>query len=106
MGNGAWAANADVKHTYETRFDWVRVYQKKGMLNTAGTVGIHAVETTPDVAITPEAGGIVTTATQPTTISIFTLTGCKIAQAKVSHTHKFALQRGIYIVNGQKVVVP
>ncbi|MBQ2123273.1 MAG: glycoside hydrolase family 16 protein [Bacteroidaceae bacterium] len=106
VGNGAWAANADVKHTYETRFDWVRVYQKKGMLNTAGTVGIHSVEATPDVAITPETGGIVTTATQPTTISIFTLTGCKIAQAKVSHTHKFALQRGIYIVNGQKVVVP
>jgi len=28
VGNGSWAANADIYHTYETRFDWVRVYQK------------------------------------------------------------------------------
>ncbi len=27
VGNNAWAANADTSHTYETLFDWVRVYQ-------------------------------------------------------------------------------
>ncbi|MCH5178044.1 MAG: glycoside hydrolase family 16 protein [Prevotellaceae bacterium] len=27
VGNGSWAANADTNHTYETQFDWVRVYQ-------------------------------------------------------------------------------
>ncbi|MCQ2095663.1 MAG: beta-N-acetylglucosaminidase domain-containing protein [Bacteroidaceae bacterium] len=27
VGNGSWAANADTKFTYETEFDWVRVYQ-------------------------------------------------------------------------------
>lgn len=27
VGNGSWAANADTNHTYETLFDWVRVYQ-------------------------------------------------------------------------------
>ena len=38
VGNGSWAANADITHTYETRFDWVRVYQKVGMENTDGVV--------------------------------------------------------------------
>ena len=28
VGNGSWAANADVNFSYETQFDWVRVYQK------------------------------------------------------------------------------
>ncbi len=29
VGDGSWAYNADVTHTYETVFDWVRVYQKE-----------------------------------------------------------------------------
>lgn len=28
VGNGSWAANADVTFSYETLFDWVRVYQR------------------------------------------------------------------------------
>jgi hypothetical protein len=28
VGNGSWAAHADESFTYETQFDWVRVYQK------------------------------------------------------------------------------
>lgn len=27
VGDGSWAAAADTNHTYETQFDWVRVYQ-------------------------------------------------------------------------------
>ncbi len=38
VGSGAWAANADISHTYETRFDWVRVYQ------SASSTGIGSVE--------------------------------------------------------------
>lgn len=38
VGNGSWAAKADTTHIYETRFDWVRVYQKVGMKNTDGVV--------------------------------------------------------------------
>lgn len=29
VGNGTWAAPADETHSYETRFDWVRVYQTR-----------------------------------------------------------------------------
>ena len=28
MGNGSWARPADESFTYETLFDWVRVYRK------------------------------------------------------------------------------
>lgn len=38
VGNGSWAANADTGHTYETRFDWVRVYQKSSQTGIAGTI--------------------------------------------------------------------
>ncbi len=29
VGDGSWAYNADTNHTYETVFDWIRVYQKE-----------------------------------------------------------------------------
>jgi len=38
VGNGSWAKNADTTYTYETEFDWVRVYQPR-------TDGIRKTET-------------------------------------------------------------
>lgn len=29
VGNGGWASKPNTAHTYETQFDWVRVYQRK-----------------------------------------------------------------------------
>lgn len=29
VGSGRWADNPDLKHTYETRIDWIRVYQRE-----------------------------------------------------------------------------
>lgn len=34
VGNGSWAKPADTNFTYRTEFDWVRVYQKEGQVNT------------------------------------------------------------------------
>ena len=83
VGNGSWAANADISHTYETRFDWVRVYQKEGMLNTNGVVdAISAVEQD-----------------APEDAAIYTLQGVRL-NAPVE-----ALPKGIYIVGGKKVVI-
>ena len=31
VGNGSWAKNPDTSHTYETRFDYIRVYQKSSV---------------------------------------------------------------------------
>ena len=83
MGNNSWAANADITHTYETRFDWVCVYQKNGMQNTNGIVdGIDAVEV--------EA---------PANEAIYTLQGVRVNGPVES------LPKGIYIVGGKKIVV-
>ena len=39
VGSGAWAKPADTSFTYETQFDWVRVYQKQEDIDT----GIHEI---------------------------------------------------------------
>ena len=83
MGNGSWAANADVDHTYETRFDWVRVYQKAGMHNTDGIV--DAIDT-PIQAV-------------PENTTIYTLQGIQI-NGSIEN-----LPKGLYIQNGKKVYV-
>lgn len=46
VGNGSWAANADVSHTYETLFDWVRVYQKKEHISGVENVAADAAAAT------------------------------------------------------------
>ncbi len=83
VGNGSWAANADVDHTYETRFDWVRVYQKAGMHNTDGIV--DAIDT-PIQAV-------------PENTTIYTLQGIQI-NGSIEN-----LPKGLYIQNGKKVYV-
>jgi beta-glucanase (GH16 family) len=83
VGNNAWAANADITHTYETRFDWVRVYQKDSMFNTNGMVNeISAVK---QDAEENEA--------------IYTLQGVRVNGPVES------LPKGLYIVDGKKVVI-
>ena len=83
VGNGSWAANADITHTYETRFDWVRVYQKLGMENTNGVVdAIDVVHT--DV---------------PESDAVYTLQGVRI-NGSVEN-----LPKGLYIVGNKKVLV-
>lgn len=83
VGNGSWAANADINHTYETRFDWVRVYQKDGMQNTNGIVNaIHDIEQD-----------------KQADTAIYTLQGLRLNCSVES------LPRGIYIVGGKKIVI-
>ena len=83
VGNGSWAANADVSHTYETRFDWVRVYQKVGMKNTNGTV-TDLTEVELD---------------SPTEQAIYTLQGMRLGSTIDN------LPKGLYIVGNEKVYV-
>ncbi len=83
VGNNAWAANADITHTYETRFDWVRVYQKVGMKNTNGVV---------DAVDVVEVGDSENEA-------IYTLQGVRVNGPVES------LPKGLYIVGGKKILV-
>ena len=105
VGNNAWAADADVTHTYETRFDWVRVYQTPGMENTNGTVGIVSVSDEADVKVQAVDGGVEVVVDAPSAVAVYDVAGRKVAEAFVGDTHCFALPCGVYLVNDTKVVV-
>lgn len=79
VGNGAWAANADTEYTYETHFDYIRVYQKKEIIS-----GIDDLE--------PQKNAL--------SAAVFDLQG-----RKMQPCHADALKKGIYISNGRKFVV-
>lgn len=105
VGNNAWAADADVTHTYETRFDWVRVYQTPGMENTNGTVGVVSVADDADAAVQIVDGGVEVSVAAPCDVEVYDVAGRKVAQAFVNGIHYFALPCGVYMVEGTKVVV-
>ena len=105
VGNNAWAADADVTHTYETRFDWVRVYQKPGMENTNGTVGVVSVRDDVKANVQVVDGGVAVSVDTPCNVSVYDVAGRKVAEAFVNAAHCFALQCGVYVVEGVKVVV-
>ena len=105
VGNNAWAADADVTHTYETRFDGVRVYQTPGMENTNGTVGVVSVRDDVKANVQVVDGGVAVSVDAPCNVSVYDVAGRKVTEAFVSNAHCFALQCGVYVVEGVKVVV-
>ena len=105
VGNGSWAANADVNHIYETRFDWVRVYQKAGMENTNGTVGIKEVGLSSKVDVDVVDGGIAVSAERATDVSVADLSGRVVFDGVVEGQKSISLSTGFYIVNGTKIFV-
>ena len=76
VGNGAWAKPADTSFTYETLFDWVRVYQKPE------TVGID------DVLSEPASDGNANGA-------CYDLSGRKVTSSG---------QHGVFISNGRLIL--
>ena len=105
VGNNAWAADADVTHTYETRFDWVRVYQTPGMENTNGTVGVVDVREEDRANVQVVDNAVVVTVDSPRNVAVYDVAGRKVAEAFVGTTHSFALPCGVYLVKGEKVLV-
>uniref|UniRef100_UPI003FF1223F glycoside hydrolase family 16 protein n=1 Tax=Alloprevotella sp. TaxID=1872471 RepID=UPI003FF1223F len=102
VGNGSWAANRDLNFTYETKFDWVRVYQKAdGDLLT----GINAAkEVTLDYYITP--GQIRLVAPYNTKVTIVDLQGRTLFAQVVQGNKNVYVPSGVYLVNNNKVIVP
>ncbi len=105
VGNGSWAKDADVNHTYETRFDWVRVYQTKGMKNTDGTVGVAAVNEDNLITARNVDGGVVISAEGATEVRVYDVTGRAVAVVNVDGAAFVPLVQGVYIVADKKVVV-
>lgn len=74
VGNGGWAARPDVNFTYETLFDWVRVYQ---------------------IPSTPDGIGQTPAATSPMSNRIYDLSGRPVSGNPT---------KGVYIQGNKKVV--
>lgn len=75
VGNGSWAKDADTSYTYQTFFDYVRVYQRV-------PDGVHTVPDTPNRTIQ--------------TAAIHDLSGRRVNKVQ---------KNGIYLRGGQKMAV-
>ena len=101
VGNGSWASAPDVAHTYETLFDWVRVYQKSDTSSA-----INAVSLTSDVDVTTTKGTIRVVAEKATNVTVTDVSGRQLFSEKIQGNKRISVQTGVYIVNGKKVLVP
>ncbi len=101
VGNGSWAANVDTGHTYETLFDWVRVYQKK-----APSTGIDNVEKSSDMDVYVYPGTIRIVTPETKKVIVADLEGRIIFSEALQGNHNIAVHKGIYVMNGKKVLVP
>lgn len=104
VGNGSWAAPADEGFTYETQFDWVRVYQKQGQNGTI--TGIPSVSSeNPSVAVEAGDGSLTLTAASPAEASVFDISGRSVFSGVVDGSKTLPLASGIYVAAGKKVLV-
>ena len=101
VGNGSWAANADVNHTYETLFDWVRVYQKDNYTDGIGNVSADQML---DVTATEGVLHIYTGSAQK--VMVCDMAGHPIFNNIIEGYKDINVMKGVYLVNGKKILVP
>lgn len=101
VGNGGWAAAADVNHTYKTLFDWVRVYQK-GKLDSVDER--LASDSAFDYYVRP--GKVLLVAPIEQAVNIHDLQGKVLYSQKVQGNVSVTLPQGVCIINGEKVIIP
>lgn len=103
VGNGGWAANPDVNFEYETKFDWVRVYQKEG-----GDIatGINHAQANSDVDIYAYPGKVRIVSAKAAHVSIVDMQGRTVFAQTVQGNENVYLPSGVYVANGKKVLVP
>ncbi len=103
VGNGNWASNPDTGFTYETKVDWVRLYQKDGGDCTTGVKQANAAD---GISYTTTKGNISLTAGKATLVNITDVQGRTLFHQNVEGCKNVHLSTGIYLVNGSKVIVP
>ena len=103
VGNGGWAAAPDVNFEYETKFDWVRVYQKEG-----GDIatGINHAQANSDVDIYAYPGKVRIVSAKAAHVSIVDMQGRTVFAQTVQGNENVYLPSGVYVANGKKVLVP
>ena len=105
VGNGSWAAQCDVSFQYETVFDYVRVYQTEDQSITVPT-GIADAEQTTGLDVYVRNGKVLLVAPKETAVQIVDLQGRIVYNALVQGNRTVTLPKGVYVVNGKKVMVP
>ena len=105
VGNGSWAAQCDPAFQYETLFDYVRVYQKEGQEMTVPT-GISTAEGAARLDFYTRPGKVLLVAPEAQTVRIVDLQGRTVFAESVQGNRTVSLPKGIYVLNGSKVLVP
>lgn len=105
VGNGSWAANADTDFTYETRFDWVRVYQTEEQSGTFVGISDAAADAAGlDYYVFP--GKVRLVAARSTMAHIVDLQGRTLYKQPVQGNVTLSFPQGVYVLNGHKILVP
>ncbi len=104
VGNGSWATTPDLSFVYETLFDWVRIYQKDGQ--QGHFVGID----TPLLPASPlewhaQRGALIVKATTKYPVILHDASGRCVYSSMVDGTVRIPLPTGVYLLDGQKVLV-
>lgn len=100
VGDGSWAARADETHTYMTLFDWVRVYQ------STTSVGIGSAQSAQGLDWYVYPGKVRLVAAQEQNVTILDVQGRTMFSEAVQGNREVSLQHGVYVINGDKVLVP
>ena len=103
VGNGSWARPCDVNHVYRTNFDWVRVYQKGKPINPE--TGLTEASAESDLDVYGFVGKVRLVAVNDLPVRIVDLQGRTVYSQVIQGNVDVALQQGLYIVNGKKVLV-
>ena len=104
VGDGSWAAAADVDFVYETLFDWVRIYQKDGQ--TGCFTGIHAPGVgLADVDWKVEQGVLTIQTAAKRLVNLYDASGRAVFSSVVDGAVRIPLSVGVYLLDGCKVLV-
>ena len=101
VGNGSWASAPDLGFVYETLFDWVRVYQTD---EQTGISSLRTDESLLDYYVSP--GRLRVVAAQEQFVHITDAAGRSIYAASLQGNVNLPLSQGVYLLNGQKILVP
>ena len=104
VGNGTWAKPCDVNFEYETLFDYVRVYQKDGEGDIVTTIdNVDAKAASLDVY--PREGGVQLVTAKAQEVNIYNISGARVFAETVQGNKFVALAKGVYVVNGEKLLI-